>query len=250
MNPFGLEGKSAFVTGGARGIGRAIVTALRDAGASIYIGDLDEEVGRATAKELGGHFITVDVTSPESLESAIATAVAAAGGHLDIHVNNAGIVANSPAEETTVEEWRRVMSINLDGVFYGSQAAGKQMLRQGSGSIINIGSMSGHISNHPQPQAAYNASKAAVIHLSKCLAGEWAARGVRVNSISPGYVGTELTKRGLSNDEWRRYWIEGTPLGRVAEPSEIAPCAVFLASDASSYVTGSDLVVDGGYTVW
>jgi NAD(P)-dependent dehydrogenase (short-subunit alcohol dehydrogenase family) len=250
MNPFGLEGKSAFVTGAARGIGRAIVTALRDAGASIYIGDLDEEVGRATAADLGGHFITVDVTNPESLESAIATVVAAAGGHLDIHVNNAGVVANTPAEETTAEEWRKVMSINLDGVFYGCQAAGKQMLRQGSGSIINIGSMSGHISNHPQPQAAYNASKAAVIHLTKSLAGEWAARGVRVNSISPGYVGTELTKRGMSNPEWRRYWIEGTPLGRVAEPTEIAPCAVFLASDASSYVTGSDLLVDGGYTVW
>jgi NAD(P)-dependent dehydrogenase (short-subunit alcohol dehydrogenase family) len=110
--------------------------------------------------------------------------------------------------------------------------------------------MSGHISNHPQPQASYNAAKAGVIHLTKSLAGEWAGRGVRVNSISPGYVGTEMTKRGMEIEEQRRVWLEGTPMNRVAEPSEIAPAVVFLASDASSYCTGTDLVIDGGYTVW
>ncbi|HEX3811237.1 MAG TPA: SDR family oxidoreductase [Mycobacteriales bacterium] len=249
MNPFSLAGKNAFVTGGARGIGRAITIALKESGANVYIGDLDEQTGQATADELGCGFVPCDVTDPESMQQAVAHVVADSGS-LDIHVNNAGIVSNAPAEDTTPEEWRKLMAVNLDGVFYGCQAAGRQMLSQGSGSIINMGSMSGSISNRPQPQASYNTSKAAVIHLTKSLAGEWANRGVRVNSISPGYVGTELTKRGMSNAEWLKYWIDGTPMGRVAEPEEIAPLAVFLASDASSYVTGSDMVVDGGYTVW
>lgn len=249
MNPFSLAGKTAFITGGARGIGRAITVAMQESGATLYIGDLDEEVGRATAGELGCGFVRVDVTDPASMDAAVAEVVAAAGS-LDVHVNNAGIASNGAAEEVDPQEWRRVMAVNLDGVFFGSQSAGRQMLKQGSGSIVNMGSMSGTISNRPQPQSAYNASKAAVIHLTKCLAGEWAARGVRVNSISPGYVGTELTKRGMSNKDWFPYWIDGTPMGRVAQPEEIAPLAVFLASDASSYVTGSDLIVDGGYTVW
>lgn len=249
MNQFSLCGKSALVTGAAQGIGKAVATALRDAGAAIYLGDLDEEGGEEAANDLGATFVRLDVTDPESLAAAV-RAVTVDRGALDIHVNNAGTVVNKPAEDTTDEEWRRVLSVNLDGVFYGCRAAGRQMLRQGEGSIINIGSMSGHISNRPQPQASYNASKAAVIHLTKSLAGEWASRGVRVNSISPGYVGTALTRQAMDNSEWREQWLGSTPLGRVAEPREIAPAAVFLASAASSFCTGTDLVVDGGYTVW
>ena len=124
------------------------------------------------------------------------------------------------------------------------------MLKQGKGSIVNLASVSGLISNYPQPQAAYNASKAGVINLTRSLAGEWARRGVRVNAIAPGYVGTPLTQKGLANAEWKRVWLDATPMGRVAEPGEIAPAAVYLASEAASYVTGSTLVVDGGYTAW
>jgi NAD(P)-dependent dehydrogenase (short-subunit alcohol dehydrogenase family) len=135
-------------------------------------------------------------------------------------------------------------------VFYCSRSAARHMVRQKSGRIVNIASMSGSIANKPQPQASYNASKAGVIHLTRSLAAEWAADGVRVNSISPGYVGTELTKRGSENEVWRKTWIDGTPMARMATPDEIAPGVIFLASRASAFVTGSDLVMDGGYTVW
>jgi NAD(P)-dependent dehydrogenase (short-subunit alcohol dehydrogenase family) len=246
---FRLDGKTALVTGGAQGIGEAIVTALRDAGARVFICDINRETGRSTAERLGVEFVAADVTDSASVEGAFDHVVSAAGA-LDIAVNNAGIVHNHPSESLTDEDWRRVLSVNLDGVFYCCRAAGSRMLARGHGSIINTGSMSGHISNRPQPQSAYNAAKAGVIHLTKALAGEWSGRGVRVNSISPGYVGTELTRRGLTNEEWRRAWLEGTPMGRVAEPAEIAPAVVFLASDAASFCTGTDLVVDGGYTVW
>ncbi|OLT43752.1 3-oxoacyl-ACP reductase [Saccharomonospora sp. CUA-673] len=248
-NPYTLEGRTALVTGGAQGIGAAIAKGLGEAGARVFVCDRNAEVGEATAKELGAEFVAADVTDSASIDAAVEQVVATAGS-IDVAVNNAGIVHNHPSEDLTDEDWRRVMSVNLDGVFYSCRAEAKRMLAQGSGSIINTGSMSGHIANRPQPQSAYNAAKAAVVHLTKSLAGEWSARGVRVNSVSPGYVGTELTKRGMNNEEWRAAWIDGTPMGRVAEPREIAPAVTFLASDASSFCTGTDLVVDGGYTVW
>ena len=165
-------------------------------------------------------------------------------------VNNAGIVRNTPAEETPDDNWKAVMDVNLDGVFWCCREFGKRMLDAGSGSIVSTASMSGLISNHPQPQAAYNASKAAVIHLTRSLAGEWAARGVRVNAVAPGYTATPLTKRGLETPGWRETWLGTTPMGRLAEPAEIAPAVLYLASEASSFVTGHTLVIDGGYTVW
>lgn len=248
-NPYTLEGRTALVTGGAQGIGAAIAKGLSDAGARVFVCDLDAGVGKATAEELGAEFVAADVTDSTSIDAAVGHVVQTAGS-LDVAVNNAGIVHNHPSEDLSDEDWRRVMSVNLDGVFYSCRAEGKRMLAQGSGSIINTGSMSGHIANRPQPQSAYNAAKAAVIHLTKSLAGEWSDRGVRVNSVSPGYVGTELTKRGMNNEEWRKAWLDGTPMGRVAEPREIAPAVVFLASEAAGFCTGTDLVVDGGYTVW
>ena len=143
-----------------------------------------------------------------------------------------------------------VLNVNLNGVFCCCRAVAEHMLSRGSGSIVNIASMSGIIANHPQPQAAYNTSKAGVIMLTKSLAGEWASRGVRVNAIAPGYVATSLTRKGMETEAWRKVWLETIPMGRLAEPEEIGPSVVYLASRAISYVTGSVLTIDGGYTIW
>lgn len=254
LEQFKLDSQVAVITGGARGIGLAIATALAEAGARVVLADLDPARGEQSAKELQGRgleaeFRALDVTKSAQAD-ALAKALAEQYGHVDILVNNAGICRNTPALETPDAEWLHIFDINVNGVFWCSRAFGRVMVNQGRGSIINIASMSGIIVNKPQPQAAYNASKAAVTHLTKSLAAELATSGVRVNAISPGYIGTEMTKRGLDTPEWRRDWLGLTPMGRLGEPSEVANCALFLASEASSYLTGSELVVDGGYTVW
>jgi NAD(P)-dependent dehydrogenase (short-subunit alcohol dehydrogenase family) len=246
---FSLQGCIAVVTGGGGGIGLEIGRALRGAGAEVVAAEVNAETGRAAAEELEGDFVHTDVTDTQSVRTMVQT-ILDSHGKIDVFVNNAGIAHNVPAEEMSDEEWRRMLSINLDGVFWCCREAGRAMLERGAGSIVNIASMSGMVSNHPQPQAHYNAAKAGVIMLTKSLAGEWASRGVRVNSISPGYVRTPLTELGMSNPEWRDVWLSSTPMGRIAEPREIAPAVVFLASDASSYATGTNLVVDGGYTSW
>lgn len=244
-----LAGRLALVTGAGQGIGREIAGSLAGAGATVVVADRNVATGEATAAELGGMFVELDVIDPAAVRAAV-DAILAENGRIDVLVNNAGIVRNTPAEETGDQEWRDIFSVNVDGLFWCSREVGRVMLDAGRGSIVNIASMSGLIANHPQPQAAYNASKAAVIMLTKSLAAEWAGRGVRVNAIAPGYVATELTVRGMSNPDWRDEWLRSIPMGRVASPSEIAPAALYLASDASSYVTGSVLVIDGGYTAW
>jgi NAD(P)-dependent dehydrogenase (short-subunit alcohol dehydrogenase family) len=244
-----LDARVALVTGAGQGIGAEIARTLANAGAQVVVADRNATTGAEMATAVGGLFVELDVTDSSSVKGAV-EAVLGALGRIDILVNNAGIVGNSPAESTSDEEWRAILSVNNDGVFWCCREVGRVMLEAGRGSIINIASMSGIVVNRPQPQAAYNVSKAAVIMLTKSLAAEWASRGVRVNAVAPGYVATEFTLRGMSNPEWRDEWLRSTPMGRVAQPAEIAPAVLYLASDAASYVTGSVMVIDGGYTAW
>ncbi len=245
LDLFRLDGRHAVVTGGAQGIGFEIARGLAQAGARVTIADLKPDIGTEAAQAIGGTFEVLDVTDPDAV-----TALAARLPDVEILVNNAGIVRNVPAEDTADDDWTAVMKVNIDGVFWCCRAFGQAMLARGRGSIVSTASMSGMISNHPQPQVAYNVSKAGVIHLTRSLAGEWGGRGVRVNCVSPGYTATPMTKLGLDTPEWRDTWLGGTPLGRLAEPTEIAPAVLYLASDAASFVTGHSLVVDGGYTCW
>jgi NAD(P)-dependent dehydrogenase (short-subunit alcohol dehydrogenase family) len=244
-----LKGRVAIITGGAGGIGFESTKALLENGARVVISDLNAARGEKVAQELGLDFFPADLTQSKEV-CALARFVQEKYGRIDIAFNNAGIAYTVPSEECTDEEWLKVMNINLNAVFYCCREFGKVMLANGQGSIINTASMSGLISNNPQPQCAYNAAKAAVIMLTKSLAGEWARRGVRVNSISPGYVNTPMTPRDQIRRDWYEIWMRFSPMNRIGAPQEIAPAVVFLASDASSYFTGSNLVVDGGYTCW
>jgi NAD(P)-dependent dehydrogenase (short-subunit alcohol dehydrogenase family) len=246
---FDLGGRVAVVTGGAQGIGNAIAAALAEHGAKVVIADMDVNTGAAAAAALGGEFAALNVRD-RAMVRTVAEDISARHGHVDILVNNAGIARNSSSVDTPAEEWLEVIDVNLNGVWWCSQAFGRGMVARGKGAIVNIGSMSGIVANKPQAQTHYNASKAAVHMLTKSLAAEWAPHGVRVNAIAPGYIGTELTKRGLANAEWKKQWLEMTPFGRVGDPSDVAALALFLASDAAAYMSGSVVSVDGGYTSW
>ncbi|UUP18167.1 SDR family NAD(P)-dependent oxidoreductase [Nitratireductor thuwali] len=251
-----LDGRVAVVTGAGQGIGAACARALGEAGAHVVVADvLAERVEASVAglKEFGlkAEGVVLDVTKSAEVD-AVAADVAARLGRIDILVNNAGVARSDvPAEETSDEHWRLHMDVNVDGLFWCCRAFGREMLKQGSGSIVNIGSMSGVIVNKPQPQAFYNASKAAVHQLTKSLAAEWGRRGVRVNAVAPTYIETPLTAFGIKeNPEMYSTWLEMTPMGRVGQPEEIASVVHFLASDAASLMTGSIVVADGGYTCW
>ena len=251
-----LEDRVAVVTGGGQGIGAACAQALGEAGARVVVAELDAKRAAACGETLSGHgtkaeAVEVDVTQSAQVD-AVAERMLKDYGRVDILVNNAGVAESDvPAEETSDEHWRFHMNVNVDGLFWCCRAFGRQMLEQGSGSIVNIGSMSGFIVNKPQPQSFYNASKAAVHHLTRSLAAEWAARGVRVNAVAPTYIETPLTSFGIKdNPEMYKVWLDMTPMGRVGQPEEIASVVHFLASDAASLVTGAIVVADGGYTCW
>lgn len=251
-----LDGRVAVVTGGGQGIGAACAEALAEAGAKVVIAEMVPERAAAclrslAEKGLSVESIALDVTRSSAVDAAVARMVEDYG-RVDILVNNAGVAKSDVrAEDTSDEHWRFHMDVNLDGLFWCCRAFGRQMLTQGSGAIVNIGSMSGFIVNKPQPQSFYNASKAAVHHLTRSLAAEWAARGVRVNAVAPTYIETPLTSFGIQeNPEMYKVWLEMTPMGRVGQPEEIASVVHFLASDAASLVTGAIVVADGGYTCW
>ena len=250
-----LSGKRGFVTGGARGIGKATATAFAEAGADVAIVDIDIEEAEKTAKEIaeatGRKVIAIrcDVTDEADVEAMVSKVAEELGGIEFCH-NNAGIALNAKAEEMTYEQWKKVIDINLNGIFLTDVAAGRYMLSHGGGSIINTASMSAHIVNVPQPQCAYNASKAGVIMLTKSLAVEWAKKGVRVNCISPGYIGTELITTSEKLKPLIEVWNALSPFGRMGRPEELQGICVYLASDASSFATGSDFVVDGAYTAF
>ena len=251
---FDLAGKTALITGGGRGIGLATARRMAAAGADIIIGEYIVENGEKAAAEIESMgrksmFIEVDVRDSASVDAMTAAALDAFP-NIDILVCNAGIAQAVPAEECSDEDWLNMLAVNLNGVFWCCRAIGRHMLERGSGAIVNVASMSGMISNTPQPQAHYNAAKAGVILLTKSLAGEWAQRGLRVNCVSPGYIGTDMTLEGFSNDDWRPTWLGMTPQGRIGAPEEIAQAIFYLASPGASFPTGTNLVVDGGYTAW
>ena len=252
LDTFSLSGKVSVITGGNRGIGRALARALAEAGSDIVLLVRDRDGTAAAVAELEALgvtalAVTADVTDPGQVQRAVEEVLSRLG-QVDVLVNNAGTCIHRPALEVTEEEWRFVMDVNVDGVWHCSQEFGRQMVAQRSGVIVNIGSISGQIVNRPQWQPAYNASKAAVHQLTKSLAAEWAPYGVRVNALAPGYIKTEMAP--VDEPQFRQHWIEDAPMRRYAMPAELGPSVVFLASDASGFMTGSVLVVDGGYTIF
>ena len=251
---FDLTGKTALITGAGRGIGLATARRMASAGADVIIAEYIVENGEKAAAEIEdmgrkSMFIEVDVRSSKSVNQMAGKALNVFP-NIDILVCNAGIAQGVPAEECSDEDWLNMIAVNLNGVFWCCRALGRHMLERGSGAIVNVASMSGMISNTPQPQAHYNAAKAGVILLTKSLAGEWASRGLRVNCVSPGYIGTDMTKPAMENPEWYPTWLAMTPQGRVGVPEEIAQAIFYLASPGASFTTGTNLVVDGGYTSW
>ena len=246
---FGLYGKVALVTGGGRGIGQVVAVGFARAGAAIAIFSrtgADETVGMI--ESAGGKAISIitDVTDEAQVDAGIAK-ILERFGSLDIVFNNAGVCIHKDTFDASIAEWREVMDINLTGEYIVARAAGRVMYERGiKGSIINMASISGSLANVPQWQASYNSSKAGVINMSRSLAVEWASYGIRVNSISPGYIATPMSVD--TPQELRDAWIPLIPQERMGDPEELIPPVLYLASPASGYTTGSDIIVDGGYS--
>ena len=250
----GLQQSVALVVGGTSGIGLEVAKALQTAGAQVAVSSRRQAHGELKVSELCStgpevRWFGVDVRDSASVDRMVSE-VLDSYGRIDVLINSAGTVAVGDFEDVSDAEWDDVMNVNLRGVFYCCRAVGHHMLQREKGSIVNIASISGTIVNRPQAQSTYNISKAGVIMLTKSLASEWAPHHIRVNAVSPGYINTEMTGVGLRNKEWSSVWLAMTPLGRVGEPEEVSAAVLYLASDSSSYVTGSNLVIDGGYTIW
>jgi NAD(P)-dependent dehydrogenase (short-subunit alcohol dehydrogenase family) len=248
-----LDGRVAIVTGGSRGLGAAFARGLAASGAKVALTSRDKARAQLVVDELlatGATAVAVEaeMRSRASVNAAVEAATQALGP-IDILVNNAGTCVHAPALDVTEEDWIDVMETNVNGVWYGCQAVGRQMIEAGRrGSIVNIGSMSGAIVNRPQMQPAYNASKAAVHHLTRSLAAEWGPFGIRVNALAPGYVKTEIAP--VDEPRFRQHWIEDAPLQRYATPEEIVPTLLHLVGDGADFMTGSVVFIDGGYTLW
>ena len=249
---FSLAGKTAVITGGARGIGKVVAEKMAEAGAELALIDVLGDLAKETAAEIektSGVKVRAyqcDVTNPEQIGKTMDDIVADFG-KMDVLFNNAGIVLHKPALELTPKEWLGVIDVNLNGVFFVAVAFARKLVEaKRPGSIINTASMSGTIVNWPQKQASYNASKAAVIHLTKSLAVEWVEHGIRVNSLSPGYIETDLTVH--VRKDWIDEWLKQTPTARLGKPEELAGIVILLAGDSCNFANGSDIIVDGAFT--
>ncbi|WP_229399238.1 SDR family NAD(P)-dependent oxidoreductase [Micromonospora okii] len=252
LDTFRLDNKVALVTGGSRGIGAALAVALAEAGADVAITAREPdraEQALAHLKSLGVRAMALDadVTRPEQVTAAV-DRITEELGPIDVLINNAGISFGATAVEMTDDQWQSVLDVNLNGVWRVTQTVGRQMVARGSGTIVNVGSMSAMIVNRPRWQAPYLASKAAVHQLTKALAAEWAPHGVRVNALAPGYILTEASP--VDQPEYQPWCVEPAAMKRYGLPEELGPATVFLASDASSFMTGSIVVIDGGYTLF
>lgn len=257
IDRFRLDGRVALVTGGAMGIGQGYAEALGQAGAKVALVDINREAADATcaaftAAGIEAMVVIADVTQPDQVQRMVKEVVDR-WGRLDIGVNNAGIALWCDSEKVEYAAWSRVIDLDFNAVFLCCQAEAQVMLKAGYGKIINTASMSGHIVNTPQNQTAYNAAKAGVIHMTRSLAAEWASRGVRVNSISPGYTLTAMVEDLLRSPEMQAYekkWLSLTPMGRMGLVSDLQGAVVYLASEASDFMTGNDMIIDGGYCCW
>ena len=250
LNKFNLDNKVALITGGSRGIGLSIAHALGEAGAKLVLTSRSDSNGATEELKKANYDVSfyegdlIDRSVPQK----IIDYTLEKHGRIDILVNNSGVAQHGDTEKFNDDLLDKIMDLNVDAVFRMCRSAIPPMKKQGEGVILNIGSISGLVSNIPQPQTAYNASKAAVHMMTKSLASDYASQNIRVNAIAPGYVRTEMTNLPKENEHWYPTWNELTPMNRMGEPHEIASAALFLCSPASSYVTGEVLVVDGGYT--
>ena len=243
-----LDGRVALVTGGGSGIGRASAHALAQAGAHVAVSDIDEDAARNVAGEIGaGEAHRLDVAD-EAAVAAVVGAIMGRHGRIDILVNNAGLGARMPTVDLPTERWRHVLAVNLDGSFFCARAAGRHMVAAGRGAVVNVAAIMGLVGGAHYPNLAYHSAKGALVNFTRALACEWAARGVRVNAIAPTFARTRLTEPLLADEAMAERLIADTPMGRFAEPEEVAAAILFLSSDAASMITGAILPVDGGWT--
>lgn len=255
LDEFLLDGKTAIVTGASRGIGRALAEALAEAGATVCVANRDADAGRAAADDIADATgvetiaVPVDVTEEGDVERMVAETLEAFGS-IDVLVNNAGIARTAPAHEMSLETWNEVIETNLTGVFLCTKHAGGAMVEGDGGSLINVASMSAFVANYPQEEVVYHASKGGVVSFTRQLASEWARHGIRANAIAPGYIRTEMIDEMLAaNPDMEEAWLSEMLMAEMAPPEDLGGTAVYLASDASSYMTGETIVIDGGYTV-